>query len=396
MKRRPKGMGSVTYLGNGRRRPYLATINKKCIGTYTSNMDAEKALLLYCMKSYNILPSFINDIIANNYTDFIYAMQQNRLLPDSVRDFPNMDMINEMFINKLKSTGEYDMIDSSVVQVPTFAEIWKDEFDRLSSTKSSDWIRGRNVSFKHLEPLHDISIAKIKLDIIQQCFDNAMSMGSGESKLNGMKRVCSIVYECAIRNEYISPDKDYSKRILYQSTSKRINPRKPFTNDEIHILMDDESLDSKLVLIYIFTGMRPIELLTLKRKNIHIDERYMVGGVKTDSGRDRIIPIHKIIQPYLKELLEGDGMNLLFTNKTNATLYHNYNIVFKQVMERLHLDHVEPYDTRYTFSTLAKVCHLDTAAHKKIMGHICNDITDDVYTHEPISFLINEIDKITC
>ena len=33
MKRRPKGMGSVTYLGKGRRKPFVATLNKKCIGT---------------------------------------------------------------------------------------------------------------------------------------------------------------------------------------------------------------------------------------------------------------------------------------------------------------------------------------------------------------------------
>lgn len=63
-------------------------------------------------------------------------------------------------------------------------------------------------------------------------------------------------------------------------------------------------------------------------------------------------------------------------------------------MIRLKLDHTEPYDTRYTFSTLAKVYHVDTAAHKKIMGHVCNDITDDIYTHEPLEYLLHEIEKI--
>lgn len=32
--------------------------------------------------------------------------------------------------------------------------------------------------------------------------------------------------------------------------------------------------------------------------------------------------------------------------------------------------------------------------HEKILGHACNDITDDVYTHEPIHYLIDQIDKI--
>lgn len=63
-------------------------------------------------------------------------------------------------------------------------------------------------------------------------------------------------------------------------------------------------------------------------------------------------------------------------------------------MKRLSLQHNDTYDTRHTFSTLSKLCNLDNAVRKKILGHSCNDITDDVYTHEPIHYLIDQIDKI--
>ena len=39
MKRRPKGMGCVAFLGTGRRKPYVATLKKKCIGTFKSEAD---------------------------------------------------------------------------------------------------------------------------------------------------------------------------------------------------------------------------------------------------------------------------------------------------------------------------------------------------------------------
>ena len=42
MKRRPKGMGCVAFLGTGRRKPYVATLKKKCIGTFKSEADAQK------------------------------------------------------------------------------------------------------------------------------------------------------------------------------------------------------------------------------------------------------------------------------------------------------------------------------------------------------------------
>ena len=63
-------------------------------------------------------------------------------------------------------------------------------------------------------------------------------------------------------------------------------------------------------------------------------------------------------------------------------------------MSELNLNHVEPYDTRYTFSTIAKTSGADNSIRKKIMGHSCEDLTDDVYTHEPLSYFLKEINKI--
>lgn len=37
---------------------------------------------------------------------------------------------------------------------------------------------------------------------------------------------------------------------------------------------------------------------------------------------------------------------------------------------------------------------LSEYARKKIMGHSSQDITDDVYTHAPIKYLIQEVNKI--
>ena len=39
--------------------------------------------------------------------------------------------------------------------------------------------------------------------------------------------------------------------------------------------------------------MRPTELLVLPRSKIYLDEQYLVGGVKTAAGKNRIIPLHR-------------------------------------------------------------------------------------------------------
>ena len=39
-------------------------------------------------------------------------------------------------------------------------------------------------------------------------------------------------------------------------------------------------------------GWRSQELVILKLDKINIDEWYMTGGMKTDAGKQRIVPIH--------------------------------------------------------------------------------------------------------
>ena len=64
-----------------------------------------------------------------------------------------------------------------------------------------------------------------------------------------------------------------------------------FTVDEIKKLYNDNTFESKLILVYIFTGARPSELLNLSKNRFHIDEickddgeikkvSYIIAGIK--------------------------------------------------------------------------------------------------------------------
>lgn len=394
MKRRAKGMGSIAYLGEGRRKPYVATLNKKSIGTYRTQQDADKALLATVMKSKKVIPTFVNQNIFDDYIDYIYNLQQNRILPDNVDDFPAMDMLNDMFKSQLIASGKVIDVNTSLIDVPTFAEIWGIEYSRLIPTRSFSWCRNMKTTFKNLHPLHELKITEIKTSELQKVFDEETSKNKcGIVKLTKMLSVCRTVFAYALKMDYV--DKDYSQYVNLNPTSKPKNNRKPFTVEEVKKILHTDTEAAKLVSLYIFTGARPIELVSMKRENIHLDEDYMIGGVKTKAGKNRMIPIHPAIKPIIKYFLEKYDYKYLFTEDTDEKYYRYYCIKYKECMKTLNIhDHTEAYDTRYTFSTLAKIYHVDTAAHKKIMGHACKDITDDVYTHEPLDFLLNELRKI--
>ena len=67
------------------------------------------------------------------------------------------------------------------------------------------------------------------------------------------------------------------------------------------------------VLIMIYSGLRPGELLLIKTVDVNINERIIRGGIKTKAGKNRIIPINnKIADLISKRIIVGN--DYLITN----------------------------------------------------------------------------------
>ena len=244
-------MGSVTYLGKGRRKPFVATLNKKCIGTYKTKNECEKALLKYIIVNNNMVPDYLDAELIDDYISFIYEMQQSNLLSDDILACCNLEMVEKLFKQQMISSGKYIEKTQSLIEVLTFKEIWEIEYARLCNDKSQSWRENRSAGFKNLSHLHDMYITQIKISDIQSCFDEAMKQKSGISKLNSIKNVCSIVYNYAIRNEIIEPDRNLPQYIMYKPTAEKRAKRKPFTKDEIKTLFNDDTIESKLISILV-------------------------------------------------------------------------------------------------------------------------------------------------
>lgn len=399
MKRRAKGMGSISFLGNGRRKPYVATLNKKCIGTFKNENDAEKAIISTILEQNCLFPDFVygSDELKSEYIDFLYEMQKKRMLPDNIADFPEMSLYNDLIKNKLIQSGKILEIKQKTIlaeTIPTFEEIWEKERERLKDCRSKSWYHTMNTAFRHFSKVKDKKINIVTASDLQSCFDIQMSKGSGESKLINMKNVCNIIFLYAKKEKLVSKDDDPTEYIEYKSTAKETIKRKIFTIDEIKVLINDNTDISKIILLFIFTGMRPSELLDIPRSDIHLNEKYMVGGIKTKAGKGRTIPLHDFILPIMNYFLTNYQYDYLCYPRKAQFSYDVYREEFHDIMNKLKLDHQQPYDTRHTFATLAKTARMDEGVRRLILGHDRKDITDKTYTHEPLNFLLEEINKI--
>lgn len=203
-----------------------------------------------------------------------------------------------------------------------------------------------------------------------------------------MKLITGIVFREAIKKEII--EKDISPLLTLPKKNDK-KEKIPFSKDEINLLWNKEGEKyADMLLILLYSGMRISELLEMKTKNIDLENRIMIGGLKGVNGTNRTIPIHKKLLPIIKRV-KGD--NYLFqAPRGSYFLYSNEGVKINKYMKSLGFNHTI-HETRHTFISQCNRLNINKISVKKIVGHaITKDITDDVYTHKSTNDLIKAID----
>jgi integrase len=279
----------------------------------------------------------------------------------------------------------------------TFSDVyekWSDEYFQTLSSPAS--IRTITAAYRYCSPLYDMRMVDIRVSHLEQTIANA---DVGNSTKARMKSLFNLMYRYAMKHEIV--EKDYAALC---NSVKRTAPqitRIPFSKEEIQTLwehIDFPFVD--MVLTGIYSGWRPQELSILKISNVDLENQTFSGGLKTDAGRDRIVPIHPLISGlvrnnYEKALSLGSDylFNDIYGRQITHLTYDKYRGRFNKIMKYLNLSHT-PHDTRHTFITKAKYYKMDEYILKRIVGHAITDITEKTYTHRELEELRLEMKKI--
>lgn len=269
----------------------------------------------------------------------------------------------------------------------TFAEVFKKWKQKHYRKITAADIESYNRVFDVFAPLHNRKFRDLKTADFQTVIDQ--HMGKSHSTVSKYKQLITQMSRWAMREKLITVN-----LATYVKIPENIKKEKEiFTEAEIETLKLDESETSKIILMLIETGMRIGELFHLPLSGYH--GSYVVGGEKTDAGRNRVIPIPvdgRRYFEYFKEIANGE---LLLSGYSGQHAINNFRKRdYYPLLDRLRIQRKTPHVTRHTYASRARKASMPPEVLQKILGHANYNTTANIYVHTDIDELIKAVEGL--
>lgn len=241
-------------------------------------------------------------------------------------------------------------------------------------------------AFKHCSKYYGLKYRSIRAYQMQDCID---SCKCGYSTQGAIKNLWGHLDRFAFECDII--EKMYST--LTTAPPIPDTTRQPFNAEQITALwqiVDQEWTDT--VLIYIYTGFRLTELLNMQIEQINIKDWYFQGGIKSASGKGRIVPVHTRIRPLVQSLIK-QGNKYLFSYQGEKISQKQYYILWREVMNKIGADKT-PHEARHTFETMLDNAGGNRKCIDMLMGHKSKDVGNRVYNHKTIEQLRDTVELL--
>lgn len=270
----------------------------------------------------------------------------------------------------------------------TFSELYEDWKKKRAWKLAANSKKNMQTAYnQHCSSLYQMRYGQIKTHHMQDCIDTG---NLGASTQKSIKTLFYHLDRYAMELDII--DKSYSA--LVTTSSREESNRTVFSEEEISLLWENAHLpwvDSILFLLY--TGFRVSEMLDLRVENMDQEMQTVMGGSKTTAGKNRIVPIHSIIQPIVQKRVQASSAGFLFDEDGKKITYNHYIIYWNRIMRHFQMHHV-PHECRHTFRSRMDSAGANKVCIDRIMGHKSAGTGERIYTHKTIEELKENIELI--
>jgi len=340
--RYPNGYGTIYKLSGNRRKPWIA---QKTVG-----YDADKKRVYYTIGYYKSRTEAVKALV--KYND-----------------------------NPIGERGDITLVD-------LYKEWSASKYEKVGPKTEESY----TIAWNHLKTLEKERFKDIRKSHLQKIIDGMTAKGLSKSSCHKVKVLAGLLYKYAMADDIVN--KNYAELIEMPTEEKK--EKKVFSDLEIKAIEKLAEINewASTIMIMIYTGMRIGELLILTKFNVDLKEMFITGGIKTDAGKDRIIPIHPKIQKYVRHWYAKEGEFFISKDGQPVKVKHYRDYLYYPTLAAAGTRKLTPHSTRHTFATLANRAKMDTVLLQKIIGHADYSTTANIYTHPEIQLLKAEMEKI--
>lgn len=306
----------------------------------------------------------------------------------------------------------YDL--NAAITVKELYERWTEEYFKTLKADSS--VRTITNAWLYCSSIYDMRAQDLRARHIKGVMEEGKAVIKGEERpatagtKARIKSMFNLMLDYALEYEIV--DKNYARTFdvsgdIIRERDEAKRGHIPYTDDEIDKLWGN--LDNipwvDVVIIQCYSGWRPQELGLLRIENVNMTDWTFMGGMKTEAGTNRVVPIHPKIRPLVRKRYDEAmalGSDYLInctdthTHRSSHMLtYDKYQQRYNRLRDLLELNPMHrAHDGRNHFITRAKKHGVDEYAIKYMVGHTITDVTEKVYTKREIEWLQAEISKI--
>lgn len=401
--RRRNGTGTVVFLGKGRYKPYAPRLlvgkdesGKPIyfdIDTFEAELDA-----LVCLENWN----------KNPYPLKIDRAKYDRItiftcFPGTDNPYPlvPVDSKKSSIHRKDKTHYTFKQVFEEMQKAlfPDEEEIKKELEEHIKPENKYAYHNSRNMltAYHNSVGLYDIIYRELRTSDFQKYMKES---GKTPSAIKQMVQLYKNMDKYAFQEDII--DKCYAQHInKTKSTSQ--SPRKPFTYEQIEYLWNinpedkQEEIVKDILLLANYTGCRAEELCFIYTKNIHLDNNYFVGGLKTDNGINREIPIHPLVKYIFEKYYDPKNEFLFMKANGKRLFYADYNNYYNNKFIKKHefIKGKTAHCGRHGLETELKKLNVKSPIVNSILGHKNGNVGDDVYNDITIEEKLEAIKMVT-
>lgn len=276
-------------------------------------------------------------------------------------------------------------------------------------------LRDTRRSWKYCSILYNMRVTDIRAQHIRECIENGEAIIQGKPnkpkplQQRKIKTVLNQLFDYALSYDLV--DKNYARNYqmpknITQELSEVAMSHISFTDEELTKLWKGSTYNTciQMMLIQCYSGWRPQELINMKISDVDLENWAFTGGMKTEAGKNRVVPIHSKIQKLVKynydqaldrhcEYLfsREDGRTGRIIPYTYDRLYEDFKYII--TAKKLNPNH-RPHDGRKQFVTMCNRYEVNEYAIKKFVGHKITDVTERVYTDRSFDWYREQIEKI--